>query len=128
MPIRSEIRESYDALRRRKISSRELVEEALRKIRDLDGKLNSFLTVTGDQALAEANELDDELRRGLDRGLLHGIPRTASVRTSRECTLFRIGGQDFLSALQVSQPSPALLSVAGTRMARTPRNLDHESR
>ena len=61
-------------------------------------------------------------------GLLHGIPRTASVRTSRECTLFRIGGQDFLSALQVSQPSPALLSVAGTRMARTPRNLDHESR
>ena len=52
-------------------------------------------------------------------GLLHGIPRTASVRTSRECTLFRIGGQDFLSALQVSQPSPALLSVAGTRMART---------
>jgi len=61
-------------------------------------------------------------------GLLHGIPRTASVRTSRECTLFRIDGQDFLSALQVSQPSPALLSVAGTRMARTPRNLDHESR
>jgi CRP-like cAMP-binding protein len=61
-------------------------------------------------------------------GLLHGIPRTASVRTSRECTLFRIGGQDFLSALQVSQPSPALLSVAGTRMARTRRNLDHEPR
>jgi MFS family permease len=61
-------------------------------------------------------------------GLLHGIPRTASVRTSRECTLFRIDGQDFLSALQVSQPSPALLSVAGTRMARTPRNLDHEPR
>jgi MFS family permease len=61
-------------------------------------------------------------------GLLHGIPRTASVRTSRESTLFRIGGQDFLSALQVSQPSPALLSVAGTRMARTPRNQDHEPR
>jgi MFS family permease len=61
-------------------------------------------------------------------GLLHGIPRTASVRTSRESTLFRIGGQDFLSALQVSQPSPALLSVAGTRMARTPRNQAHEPR
>ena len=53
-------------------------------------------------------------------GLLHGIPRTASVRTSRDSTLLRIGGPDFLSALQVSQPSPALLSVAGTRMARTP--------
>jgi MFS family permease len=61
-------------------------------------------------------------------GLLHGIPRTASVRTRTPSTLLRIGGQDFLSALQVSQPSPALLSVAGTRMARTPRNLDHEPR
>jgi MFS family permease len=53
-------------------------------------------------------------------GLLHGIPRTASVMTCRDSTLLRIGGPDFLSALQVSQPSPALLSVAGTRMARTP--------
>ena len=61
-------------------------------------------------------------------GLLHGIPRTASVQTRLPSTLLRIGGQDFLSALQVSQPSPSLLSVAGTRMARTPRNRDHESR
>ena len=53
-------------------------------------------------------------------GLLHGIPRTASVRTLRPSTLLRIGSQDFLSAVQVSQPSPSLLSVAGTRMARTP--------
>ena len=61
-------------------------------------------------------------------GLLHGIPRTASVRTRLPSTLLRIGSQDFLSALQVSQPSPSLLSVAGTRMARTPRNHDHEPR
>ena len=53
-------------------------------------------------------------------GLLHGIPRTASVWTRVPSTLLRIGGPDFLSALQVSQPSPSLLSVAGTRMARTP--------
>jgi CRP-like cAMP-binding protein len=61
-------------------------------------------------------------------GLLHGVPRTASVRTRTPSTMLRIGGPDFLSALQVSQPSPSLLSVAGTRMARTPRNLDHEPR
>jgi aspartyl-tRNA(Asn)/glutamyl-tRNA(Gln) amidotransferase subunit A len=95
MPIRSEIRESYDALRRRKISSRELVEEALRKIRDLDGRLNSFMTVTADQALAAAAALDDELRRGLDRGLLHGIPiahkdlvRTKGVKTTAGSKIF----------------------------------------
>jgi MFS family permease len=54
-------------------------------------------------------------------GLLHAIPRTATVRTRLPSTLLRISGPDFLSALQVSQPSPSLLSVAGTRMARTPR-------
>jgi MFS family permease len=53
-------------------------------------------------------------------GLLHGIPRTATVRSRQESTLLRIDGQDFLSALQASRPSPSLLSVAGTRMARTP--------
>jgi MFS family permease len=53
-------------------------------------------------------------------GLLRGIPRTATVRTRQECTLLRIDGQEFLSALQASRPSASLLSVAGTRMTRTP--------
>jgi CRP-like cAMP-binding protein len=52
-------------------------------------------------------------------GLLHGIPRTATVRTRVESTLLRIDGQEFLSALQASRPSVSMLSVAGTRMART---------
>lgn len=52
-------------------------------------------------------------------GLLNGIPRTATVRTSQECTLLRIDGQEFLSAMQASRPSASLLAVAGTRMART---------
>jgi MFS family permease len=53
-------------------------------------------------------------------GLLHNIPRTATVRTRRESTLLRIDGGEFLAALQSSRPSPSLLSVAGARMARTP--------
>lgn len=52
-------------------------------------------------------------------GLLHGIKRTATVRTSQESSLLRIDGQEFLSALD-SRPSPALLSLAGTRLARGP--------
>jgi len=52
-------------------------------------------------------------------GLLHNIPRTATVRTRRESTLLRIDGGEFLAALQSSHPSPSLLSVAGARMART---------
>jgi CRP-like cAMP-binding protein len=52
-------------------------------------------------------------------GLLHGIPRTATVRTQQQCTLLRIDGNDFLAALQDSRPSASLVSVAGARMART---------
>lgn len=53
-------------------------------------------------------------------GILHGIPRTATVRTRQESTLLRIDGQAFLAALETSRPSASLLSIAGTRMARTP--------
>lgn len=52
-------------------------------------------------------------------GLLHRIPRTATVRTLRECRLLRISGQDFLSALEDGRPGASLVSVAGIRMART---------
>jgi CRP-like cAMP-binding protein len=53
-------------------------------------------------------------------GLLHGIPRTATVRVSQDATLLRIRGEDFLSALQDSRPSASLLALAGARLARTP--------
>ena len=52
-------------------------------------------------------------------GLLKGIPRTATVRASQDSTLLRIGGADFLAAME-AWPSPALLAVAGARLARTP--------
>ncbi len=55
-------------------------------------------------------------------GLLHGIPRTATVTTKAQSTLLRIDGADFLAALQDSRPSASLLSVARMRMARTPRH------
>jgi len=53
-------------------------------------------------------------------GLLHGIARTATVLASQDSILLRISGADFLAALQVTQPSPALLALAGVRLSRTP--------
>src|SRR5580704_12858924 len=84
----------------------------------VDGELS--VQASGDGS--EPHELAPVTAPGYvgELGLLHGIPRTASVQTRLPSTLLKIDGQDFLSALQVSQPSPALLSVAGTRMARTP--------
>ena len=76
-------------LRAGKVSSRELVAQSLRQIERLDSKLNAFITVTGEGALREADERDQELASGIDRGPLHGIPiahkdllRTKGVRTT----------------------------------------------
>ena len=67
----------------------------MRKIANLDGRLNAFLTVTGDFARTQADALDRELAEGKDRGPLHGIPiahkdlmRTRGVRTTGGSQIF----------------------------------------
>jgi aspartyl-tRNA(Asn)/glutamyl-tRNA(Gln) amidotransferase subunit A len=73
----------------RDLSSSEAVMAALTRLERLDGKLNAFITVPGEQAIAEAKKADDEIARGRYRGPLHGIPvtikdlfETAGVRTT----------------------------------------------
>src|SRR5580704_6635522 len=66
--------EAAAQLRARKVSSHELVSESLARIAELNPKLNAFMTVTADAALADARRWDEELAAGRDRGSLHGIP------------------------------------------------------
>jgi aspartyl-tRNA(Asn)/glutamyl-tRNA(Gln) amidotransferase subunit A len=89
------IAEAGQALRSRRVSSVELTRQCLDKIAKLNPALNAFLTVTGDSALARAEELDRELARGVHRGPLHGIPTahkdlmwTKGVRTTSGSKLF----------------------------------------
>ncbi len=69
-------------------SSRELTEHFLARIQQHDGELNSFITVTAEQALAQADAADTALAAG-NGGLLTGLPIahkdifcTEGVRTS----------------------------------------------
>ena len=62
------------AIRAGKTSSLELTRSSLARIELLDGLLNAFITVTADEALAQAGQADRELAAGTDRGPLHGIP------------------------------------------------------
>ena len=73
----------------RELSSSEAVNAALNRLELLESKLNAFITVTGEQAIAEAKKADDEIARGGYRGPLHGVPvtikdlfATARVRTT----------------------------------------------
>jgi aspartyl-tRNA(Asn)/glutamyl-tRNA(Gln) amidotransferase subunit A len=56
------------------VKSEQLTEECLTKIAELDPKLNAFITVTMDEALAQARTADREIAAGRRIGPLHGIP------------------------------------------------------
>jgi aspartyl-tRNA(Asn)/glutamyl-tRNA(Gln) amidotransferase subunit A len=71
---RSELVEAARMVREGEASSVELVERALGRIGELDGRVGAFVAVLGEQALAEAAARDAELRRGGPPGPLHGVP------------------------------------------------------
>ena len=61
-------------LRRGDVTSVELTRMYLRRLEQHDPRLRCVITLTADRALRQARRADDELRRGVDRGPLHGIP------------------------------------------------------
>ena len=61
-------------LRTHKLTSQLITETCLEQISLKDKTLNAFITVFADEALQQACEADRELKAGLDRGPLHGIP------------------------------------------------------
>src|SRR5438046_1988656 len=51
-----------------------LTRACLDRLAATDGDLHAFITVTADQALAEAARAEAEIKAGRYRGALHGIP------------------------------------------------------
>ena len=82
------ISELAAGLRSGEFSSVELTQHFLDRIERLDGRLNSYITVTAEQALAQAAAADSRIRAG-EGGALTGIPLahkdifcTDGIRTS----------------------------------------------
>jgi aspartyl-tRNA(Asn)/glutamyl-tRNA(Gln) amidotransferase subunit A len=90
------IREAGELVRRKAISPVELTRASLQRVERLNPTLNAFITVTAEQAIAQAREAEDEVRHGRWRGPLHGIPvgikdniDTAGVRTTLASAVFK---------------------------------------
>jgi len=73
----------------------ELAQACLGRIERYDGALNSFITVTAEKALQQAEVAARELAQGLDRGPFHGIPfalkdniDTAGILSSSHSKIF----------------------------------------
>jgi amidase len=71
--IEATIPEMQRALKDKRVTSRELVQQYLIRIATYDDKLHATITVNPN-ALKEAEELDRERAQGKVRGPLHGIP------------------------------------------------------
>jgi aspartyl-tRNA(Asn)/glutamyl-tRNA(Gln) amidotransferase subunit A len=77
------------ALRARELSPLELTDAYLRRIAQLNPRVNAYVTVTAERAREDARRAGDELAAGRDRGPLHGIPiahkdlyETGGIRTT----------------------------------------------
>ena len=88
--------EAAELVRARKASPVELTRACLSRIEAIDRKLNAFITLPADSALAEARAAEDEIGRGRWKGALHGIPialkdlvDTKGVRTTAASNLFK---------------------------------------
>jgi aspartyl-tRNA(Asn)/glutamyl-tRNA(Gln) amidotransferase subunit A len=55
-------------------TSRQLVENSLRRISELNGVLNAFVSIDADGALAKADEIDQRRQAGKPVGRLAGLP------------------------------------------------------
>lgn len=81
--------EAASQVRSGKLTSVQLVEACLSRIEVYDRKLDAYITVTRQHALAQAAQCDAERKAGTLRGPLHGVPialkdniDTAGIRTT----------------------------------------------
>jgi len=68
------VRELAELIRTRQLSSMELTQLYLERLKRYDPTLLCVVTLTEDLALRKAQEADQEIAAGRYRGLLHGIP------------------------------------------------------
>ena len=90
------LKQASDLLRRRDASSVDLTQACLARIEKYNKSINAFITVTKEQALSSAREMEAEQKSGKWRGPLHGIPialkdniDTAGIRTTAASGVFK---------------------------------------
>jgi aspartyl-tRNA(Asn)/glutamyl-tRNA(Gln) amidotransferase subunit A len=94
-PAQLDLGDAARGVRARSLSPVDLTKACLERIDRLDRRLNAFITVTPERALADARNAESEITQGRWRGPVHGIPialkdnvDTAGVRTTAASALF----------------------------------------
>ena len=103
------------------VTSVELTQAFLDRIKIYNPKLNVFITVMGQEALAEAKALDAEAKAGKFRGPLHGLPivlkdniDTAGTRTTAASEVFddRVPDEDAFVTARLKKAGVVVIGKA----------------
>jgi aspartyl-tRNA(Asn)/glutamyl-tRNA(Gln) amidotransferase subunit A len=117
------IAEASRLMAAKKLSSVELTQLCLNRIKQFDPALHSFLLVTEDRALADARAADDRRAEGRSRGALDGIPighkdiyNTAGIRTTAHSRLLEenVPSTDATSVRLLAEAGTVLLGKLAT--------------
>ena len=142
------IREAGQLLKRRELSPVELTRVFLDRIETLDSKLQAYITVLPQRAMAAARTAEAEMLRGDYRGPLHGIPialkdlyDTRGIRTTASSRVMadRVPTKDATATARLEAAGSILLGklamhefalggpdpTCGFPLARNPWNLAH---
>ena len=104
------LEELSSLLRDRQVSPVEVAQAYLERIDALDETFNAYITVTHEQALAEARRCEEEILQGDCRGPLHGVPvalkdlyDTAGVPTTAASRIYaqRVPDEDATSVARL---------------------------
>jgi aspartyl-tRNA(Asn)/glutamyl-tRNA(Gln) amidotransferase subunit A len=89
------LKQASDHIRSKQVSPVELTEACLDRIKTYNPKINAWITVMREKALAQARELENEQKSGTFRSPLHGIPigikdsiDTVGVRTTAASAVY----------------------------------------
>ncbi|MES1146867.1 MAG: amidase, partial [Solimonas sp.] len=141
--------EAAAKVRAGEVTSLQLTQACLDRIAVYDPKLDAFITIMKDSALAEARKLDEEQKAGRLRGPLHGVPLaikdiidTAGTRTTVGSALFedRVPTEDAIVVARLRAAGAVIIGKTNTQEfamgggetsywgpARNPWNLAHNT-
>ena len=82
-PATLSLTEVATAVAQKRVSSREVTQSCLARIGHWQPRLNAFMAIEADDALAAADAADAALAKGRSLGALHGVPTPVNALLQR---------------------------------------------
>jgi len=107
------LRDTARQLRDGTLRSRDLVERCLARIEEWQPVTNAFIEVSAASARRDADAADAELGRGLDRGMLHGVPTSLKDLLDQQGHVTSAGSRSMTAVAAADAPAVAHLRAQG---------------